>query len=112
VIICSARYLVLSDINEHDHLHPTRHAKFTKTHETAQKENSHFVFVFPAQKVEKSLAVAPTAPYTELLPPALRQNNALKRVRTDLQVEAITQKKVHGAKTDARQYTHLHQELF
>jgi hypothetical protein len=46
--------------------------------------SAHFLLVFSAQKVEKSLAIAPAAPDAELVPATLRKYNALKGVRTDL----------------------------
>jgi hypothetical protein len=45
---------------------------------------AYFLLVFSAQKVEKSLAIAPAAPDAELVPATLRKYNALKGVRTHL----------------------------
>jgi hypothetical protein len=52
-----------------------------------ERAKTHFLFVFSAQKVKKSLAIAPTAPYTELLPTMLWNYNALKSVCSNLRLE-------------------------
>ena len=48
---------------------------------------AHPLLVFSAQKIEKPFAIASTSPYTKLLPATLRDYDALKSIRSDLQAE-------------------------
>ncbi len=61
--------------------------------------SAHFLFVFSAQKVKESLAVAAAAPYAEPFPAVLRYDNTLKSVRTHLQTEVrkISRKRAETA---------------
>jgi hypothetical protein len=58
-----------------------------------ESAKTHFLFVFSAQKVEKSLPIAPTAPYTELFPTTLWDYNALKSVCSNLRLDVIEVRK-------------------
>jgi len=57
------------------------------------EKRAHSLLVFPAQKMKKSLSIAPTAPYTELLPATLRDYDALKSIRSNLQAEVSMERR-------------------